>query len=645
MNGKTRRSVVVLAVVAMIAALLAIPIAPAGAASAACDGVPSAGFTDLGSYSAETVAAVDCIYYYGITKGTSATTYGPTGDVSRWQMALFLTRKLTAAGVTLPSGAPQGFADISSFDAETQTAINQLAQLSITQGTSATTFDPNGIVSRWQMALFITRQLTAAGITLPSGASQGFTDIGTLDAATQTAINQLAQLGISKGTTATTYDPMGNVNRWQMALFLSRDLDAMGVATSGLGLFVYKVDTANNAYYVADPAACSASKVTYKSTDSFFVDGTPATMAAFEANLDSLDVIGALAAVAFNNGKANTTTGIHNLTTAVKVTSGIVATSPGGGVFTFEEPYSGNTLATYTAGATLYEFYAVDGVSTNLLGFTNALGVGDTVAITGGNGSTAAKAKTFSLTTGSVSGSVYDTAGIDIETACQIFVVGVPAGTDTITIDGVADTLANFNTELSEGDMLTYSYAAAKGTWALTNAKPPVLSGEAAANVVGTTFDIYQSGSTTVPGVDWTTFTTLKVNGAVATTTDFANHLTAGDQISWQVADTVTSTTSMLALTDAAYTGAPAVITPAGHTLSVYSFGASGSQLDTQDYEATTVVGLTIGTGGAVKYMVDGASATEAQFEAAVAFAIANAGGNVSVAKDGINIVWSATTS
>ena len=227
-----RRSFVVLfAVLAMIVALLAIPATPANAvATAACPAtIPSAGFTDLAGLSVDVVDAANCLAFYGITKGTSATTYGPAANVSRWQMALFLTRQAVDHGVTLPSGADQGFTDLTGLSAEAVTAINQLAQLNITKGTSATTFDPNGNVGRWQMALFITRLVTGAGITLPSGADQGFTDISGLAAETQTAINQTAQLAISKGTTATTFDPTGLVTRAQMALFLTRTLQAGGV--------------------------------------------------------------------------------------------------------------------------------------------------------------------------------------------------------------------------------------------------------------------------------------------------------------------------------------------------------------------------------------------------------------------------------
>ena len=144
-------------------------------------------------------------------------------------MALFLTRQAVDHGVTLPSGADQGFTDLTGLSAEAVTAVNQLAQLNITKGTSATTFDPNGNVGRWQMALFITRLVSAAGITLPSGADQGFTDISGLSAEAQLAINQLAQLTISTGTSATTFDPTGNVTCAQMALFLTRTLQAGGV--------------------------------------------------------------------------------------------------------------------------------------------------------------------------------------------------------------------------------------------------------------------------------------------------------------------------------------------------------------------------------------------------------------------------------
>jgi NAD(P)-dependent dehydrogenase (short-subunit alcohol dehydrogenase family) len=107
---------------------------------------------------------VDCIAMYGITTGVTATTYEPSSNVPRWQMALYLTRMASKAGHTLGSGADQGFTDISGYSAAIQTAINQIKQLTVTTGTTATTYSPDDNVTREQMAMFIERLL---GLTTP----------------------------------------------------------------------------------------------------------------------------------------------------------------------------------------------------------------------------------------------------------------------------------------------------------------------------------------------------------------------------------------------------------------------------------------------------------------------------------------------
>ena len=55
----------------------------------------------------------------------------------------------------------------------------------------------------------------------------GFTDTGDLSANSQTAIALLADLGITRGTSDTTYSPANSVTRGQMALFISRLMDLM----------------------------------------------------------------------------------------------------------------------------------------------------------------------------------------------------------------------------------------------------------------------------------------------------------------------------------------------------------------------------------------------------------------------------------
>jgi hypothetical protein len=160
----------------------------------------------------------------GITAGCGPYLFCPLAELPRWQMALFLTRLHQAAGFTLPDGSDQGFGDLTGLSPEAVTAINQLAQLGVTAGVGTAAFDPGGMVSRWQMALFLVRVAAVEGLTIPDGADQGFADIAGLSPEVVQAINQLAQLGVTAGTGPGTFDPNAVVTRQQMASFLMRTL-------------------------------------------------------------------------------------------------------------------------------------------------------------------------------------------------------------------------------------------------------------------------------------------------------------------------------------------------------------------------------------------------------------------------------------
>jgi hypothetical protein len=192
--------------------------------------IPSAGFTDLAGLSQEAIHAINCLADYGISTGTTASTFSPNVTIPRWQMALFLVRQAGVHGVALPTPVDQGFTDIGSFDQATRDAINRLASLGITTGTSPTTFSPNGHVSRWQMAIFLVRLSIRVGIPVPTvPPDAGFVDISDLNDPTQVAINALAIIDITKGTSATEFSPNLAVTRWQMAIFLTRVLQVGGI--------------------------------------------------------------------------------------------------------------------------------------------------------------------------------------------------------------------------------------------------------------------------------------------------------------------------------------------------------------------------------------------------------------------------------
>ena len=127
----------------------------------------------------------------------------------------------TSAGI-----ASAGFSDTTSTD------VDCIKSFGITTGVTADLYEPDGTVPRWQMALFLTRMATKMGVTLTDTATD-FTDISGESAEIQTAIAQIKNLGVTLGTTTTTYSPDDNVTREQMAMFIERLLGATAPGPNG----------------------------------------------------------------------------------------------------------------------------------------------------------------------------------------------------------------------------------------------------------------------------------------------------------------------------------------------------------------------------------------------------------------------------
>ena len=210
--------------------------------------ISSAGFSDYSS------VAVDCVKHYGITKGTTATTYSPHDTVTRWQMALFLSRMAGPAGITLGTGADQGFTDISGYSTEIQTAINQIKQLGITVGKTATTFAPAQKTSREEMALFLSRLLKTATtgpggneeyVTGLSGTKEiksndtdhNYSDLNTVSLYESIgAISSNWNLGVVDLPVATKYEPLADMTRSSMATMIAGALHHTNARPAGITL-------------------------------------------------------------------------------------------------------------------------------------------------------------------------------------------------------------------------------------------------------------------------------------------------------------------------------------------------------------------------------------------------------------------------
>jgi hypothetical protein len=117
----------------------------------------------------------------------------------------------------IPNLGPDGWFDDDNASVH-QANINLIASLGITKGTGADTFSPNNPVTRGQMAAFLNRALD-----LPATSTDFFDDDDT--SIFEGDINAIAAVGITKGTSATTYSPNDPVTRGQMAALLVRAFD------------------------------------------------------------------------------------------------------------------------------------------------------------------------------------------------------------------------------------------------------------------------------------------------------------------------------------------------------------------------------------------------------------------------------------
>ena len=206
---------------------------------------PAAGFTDT------TSTDVDCIAYYGITTGVTATTYEPSANIPRWQMALYLTRFMDVAGNTLGSGADQGFTDISGYSAAIQTAINQIKQAGVTTGKTATTYDPDSNVTNEEMAMFVTRALgqiavgqngsndTVSLLTLYINGTTATYNYDDIDSGVtfegHNAIIETFHLGLTGDlSTDRTFSPATDITRAEMATWLTNALAHTKARPEGL---------------------------------------------------------------------------------------------------------------------------------------------------------------------------------------------------------------------------------------------------------------------------------------------------------------------------------------------------------------------------------------------------------------------------
>lgn len=158
----------------------------------------------------------------GLFVGTSETTFAPKSPMTR---GMFVTVLGRLAGVNVEDFTGTSFDDV---DTGRYYApyVAWAAENGITNGTSETTFAPNKMVSRQEMAVFLYRYCEYAGITLKKTTEVDFVDADEISNFAKEAVQVISEAGLLKGVEGNRFAPLNNSQRAQVAALMVRFIDA-----------------------------------------------------------------------------------------------------------------------------------------------------------------------------------------------------------------------------------------------------------------------------------------------------------------------------------------------------------------------------------------------------------------------------------
>lgn len=210
---------------------------PATGLPSVCPGGPTCpgyAFRDMPVPADWSHEGLDYCIYRGYIAGTSASTVAPTGVCTRAQLVSILYRMqgepTTVKGYELAKlRAP--FDDVPRGQWYTD-AIWWAKLTGVVAGTSATTFDPSGEITREQLAVILynyTKQFASGSLTA-TGSLAGFPDAGSVSSWARTEMAWAVGNGLISGTgsgSVAYLSPQGSATRAQVAAILMRFEQAM----------------------------------------------------------------------------------------------------------------------------------------------------------------------------------------------------------------------------------------------------------------------------------------------------------------------------------------------------------------------------------------------------------------------------------
>ncbi|MBQ1502534.1 MAG: S-layer homology domain-containing protein, partial [Clostridia bacterium] len=174
-------------------------------------------FSDVaeGRWSADSIKyAVD----NGYMKGVGGDRFDPEGLLTRAMVVTVLWRREDSPAPT----APSGFNDVPSGEWYAD-AVGWARETGVVLGVTDTTFDPNGLITREQLATMLFRFSSSAPVSVPERADlEPFADGENVSDWAEEPLEWAVEAGLLKGTDGNRLDPKGFATREQFAAIVER---------------------------------------------------------------------------------------------------------------------------------------------------------------------------------------------------------------------------------------------------------------------------------------------------------------------------------------------------------------------------------------------------------------------------------------
>lgn len=179
-------------------------------------------FTDLGSYG-WALPSIDTLLGASMIQGVSPGAFDPAGSVTRAEFTKLLVEALSLG---TSSTTTTTFTDVPA-GAWYAPYVAAAVRAGLVTGVTSSTFSPDAVITRQEMATMLYRAMTMAGIASTAG-TPTFTDAGRISPWARTAVSAVSGAGLMNGFTDGTFQPEGTATRAQSAVVVARLLTLMG---------------------------------------------------------------------------------------------------------------------------------------------------------------------------------------------------------------------------------------------------------------------------------------------------------------------------------------------------------------------------------------------------------------------------------